>query len=283
MKTMRRLMKTALLALGLWAAVPTSYAQLEVFLEPVRKDYVLGENVKLKITIINHTDSSVALTNTPGRCWLHMDIRRNGDMSSVAQNSVPRYPNLTLSPGSRRSYEVELRPYYDLRHEGLHRAVATVRLPDMTTTYSSNAATFNLTNGGEVQSFRVQARGLRLQISLRSLMLDGKSTLFGQVTNADTRIVYGACYMGQYLSFMRPRVILDRAQNLHMLCQSTPKFFTYSVMDTYGRRREYKVMQQTGGIVDLVSTGGGIRCVGVAPYVKPKGEKSHYHSATERP
>lgn len=284
MKTISKMKSLLAVALGvMMGALSCAYGQLDVKLEPVRRDYVLGENVSFKLTIINHTDSSIALTNTPGRCWLYLDIMRSGDMTGVTQNSVPRYPDLTLTPGSRRTYEIQVQPYYDIVREGVYRVIATVRLPDMSTTYTSNAASVNVTSGGEVQSFRIQARGQHLQVSLRLLVINGKSLLFGQVMNADTRIVQGACFMGQFLSFMRPRVLLDRAQNLHMLCQSTPKLFTYAVMDTYGRRREYKVMQQTGGFVDLVSTGGGIRCVGVAPYTKPKGEKAKYHSASERP
>ena len=89
--------------------------------------------------------------------------------------------------------------------------------------------------------------------------------------------------MAQYLSFMKPIVKLDRAQNLHLLCQSSPKYYTYAVMNTQGDRREYRLLVLSGGPVDMVSTGGGIRYIGLVPYTKPKGEKSHYHSASERP
>lgn len=281
-RIIRRTISQLLLILGLWCVVP-AYAQLEVRLEPARRDFVAGENVKLVLTIINHTDSSIALTNTPGRCWLHVEINRQGDNNTVAPSAVPRYPNQTIAPGSRRACRLELKDYFNLDREGGYRVRVALRMPDMQTVYSSNVAVFNITSGGEVSSFRIQARGQRLKVSVRNIMVNEKNMLFGQVRNADSNKVIGACPMAQYLSFMQPIIKLDRAQNLHLLCQSSPKYYTYAVMNTQGDRRECKILVPSGGPVDMVSDGGGIRCIGLVPYSKPKGEKSHYHSATERP
>ncbi len=281
MNTIRKFLIPLILTLCCgWTPV---YAQLDVRLAPVGREYILGEDASLRLSITNRTDAPVSLVNTPGRCWLFLNVMRQGDVSNVAPNAIPRYPNLTIAPGSHREFTISLSPAYKIRQPGMYRVTATLRLPDMSTVFTSNAALFNVGSGATVQAFQVQVRGQRLVISLRSMMVGGKSMLYGQVMNADTRAVLGACRMGEYLNFMRPRVMLDSAQNLHMLCQSTPKFFTYAVMNTYGQLREKKIMKQVGGLVDLVGSGKGIRCVGVAPYVRPKGERSQYHSATERP
>lgn len=271
------------LLLVLWSSLAPVFAQLDVRLAPAGREYMVGEDAKLRLTITNRTDAPVSLVNTPGRCWLFLNVMRQGDVSNVAPSVMPRYPNLTIAPGSRKEVTIGLSPAYKIRHAGMYRVTATLRLPDMSTVYTSNAALFNVSTGATVQSFRVQARGQRLEISLRSMTVGNRSMLYGQVMDADTRAVLGACRMGEYLNFMRPRVMLDAAQNLHMLCQSSPKFFTYAVMNTFGQLRERKIMTQVGGMVDLVGSGKGIRCVGVAPYVRPKGERSQYHSATERP
>ncbi len=271
------------LILILWSCLTPVFAQLDVRVAAEGREYMLGEDVKLRLMITNRTDAPVSLVNTPGRCWLFLNVMRRGDVSNIAPSATPRYPNLTLSPGAHKEFTISLSPAYKIRQAGIYRVTATLRLPDMSTVYTSNAALFNVGAGATVQSFRVQARGQRLVLSLRSMMVGDKSILYGQVMDADTRAVLGACRMGEYLNFMQPRVMLDAAQNLHMLCQSTPKYFTYAVMNTFGQLRGRKIMRQVGGPVDLVGSGKGIRCVGVAPYVKPKGERSQYHSATERP
>lgn len=260
-----------------------AYAQLEVRLQPQRRDHVLGENVALTITMVNHTDAPVKLDNHPGYTWLYLQVTRRGNSLPESPQSVPRFPAITISPGSSRSYTIHLKPHFQLVKEGSYSVIATLRMPDMKTTYSSSPAVFNLISGANVRSFTVQVRGQRLKLGLKSMHINGADMLFGQVINEDTRQPIGACYLGRFLNFMEPRVLLDRAQNMHMLCQSTADFFTYSVMDTYGARREYKVMKRTGGPVDLISTGGGIRCIGLAPYQKPKKPEENFHSITDRP
>lgn len=260
-----------------------AFGQIDVRLEPVRRDYILGEKASLRLIITNHTDGTLSLNSIPGRSWLYLEVKRRGESSPIGPTTIPKYPDIKVMPGSSKAYTIELQPFYRLTRDGTYRVVATLRMPDMQTTYNSNTASFNMSPGGTLRSFNIQARGQRLQMSVKMLTMNGNTALFGQVVNADTKIAHGACFMGQYLNFMEPRVILDRAQNLHLLCQSTADFFTYSVMDTYGNRREYKVLKRSGGPVDLISTGNGIRYIGLVPYVKDKNPNSQYHSASERP
>lgn len=116
------------------------------------------------------------------------------------------------------------------------------------------------------------------------MRVDNKDTLFGQSIDADSGSVKGACYMGLFLNFMDPKVLLDSAQNMHVLCQSTPEYFTYSIMTPTGSRASYKVLRRTGTPVDLVGTGSGIRTVGLAPYVKPApNSEGVIHRTGDRP
>ena len=73
-----KLVITALL--GLLASLP-AFGQLEVRVEPLRRDYILGENVRMRIMVTNHTDAPTSLVSTPGRPWLYMHIARRGDSS----------------------------------------------------------------------------------------------------------------------------------------------------------------------------------------------------------
>lgn len=245
-------------------------AQVEVRIQPDRKEFMLGENIAFNVRIDNYTDRSVTFVNIPGRSWLHFTLTRSGESTPITPALIPNFPRLTVPAGSSRVVKANLRPYYTLNRDGAYRVVATVRMPDMQTTYSSNRSIFNLSHGGTVRNFTIQSRGSRLNMSLRLLRVDGKDCLFGQVKNADSHSVLGACFMGQFLNFMKPRVVLDSAQHMHVLCQSTPEYFTYSRMDPSGNRVDYKVMKRTGGPVDLVSAGGSIRAIGLAPYVRPK-------------
>ena len=258
-------------------------AQIEVRLQPLRKDYIVGENVALRLTLVNQTDATITLTNTPGRPWLNFHLTKRTEMSDVPPIAAGRFPELVLTPGSTRSFDLNLKNLYRLNTAGHYTAVATIRLPNSTNTYSSNRCLFSLTNGGKVREFNIQARGERITLSLRMATVTGKECLFGQAINKDTKQVIAACYLAEYVNFMQPRVLLDSAQNLHLLCQSSPEFFTYSVMNTHGERSSAKLYKRNGGVVDLISTGKGIMPVGLTPYVAPKPGEEKIRKASERP
>lgn len=280
MNFIRTIILPLVLLLGLGAQ---AYGQIDVRMEPVRRDYILGEKATVQLIITNHTDSTVELNSAPGRSWLYLMVTRRGEYAPLSPVSAPKIPDIKVLPGSRKAYTLALQPHYQLNREGTYRVVATVRMPDMQSTYTSNAASFNMVPGATLRSFVIQVRGMRLQMNVKMMNMDGKTVLFGQVLNPETRIALGACFLAQYLNFMEPRILLDRAQNLHVLCQSTADFFTYAVMDTQGVRRQQKIMKRTGGPIDLISTGSGIRCIGLAEHKKDTSPNSQYHRATERP
>jgi hypothetical protein len=260
-----------------------AFAQIELRLQPLRKDFIVGENVTLRLTIVNHTDASINLKNTPGRPWLNFHLEKRTVQQDVSPIAAGRFPEIMLTPGSSRSFDINLRNLYRLSTAGNYVAVATIRLPESGITYSSNRCLFTLTHGGKLREFSIQARGERITLSLRMAKINGKECIFGQAINKDTNQVIHACYMAEYVSFMQPRILLDAAQNLHLLCQSSPDFFTYSIMNTYGDRSSAKLYKRAGGVVDLISTGKGIMPVGLTPYVAPKPGEEKVRKASERP
>lgn len=280
MTPLKLLLHPLLLILALCAQ---AFGQVDVRMEPIRRDYLLGESAAVRLIISNHTDSPLELKSIPGRGWLYLSVSKRGEYSPLSPSSPLHFPDIKVLPGSRKAYTLDLQPFYRLNREGTYRVVATVRMPDMQSTYTSNAASFNMVPGATLRSFVIQVRGMRLQMNVKMMNMDGKTVLFGQVLNPETRIALGACFLAQYLNFMEPRILLDRAQNLHVLCQSTADFFTYAVMDTQGVRRQQKIMKRTGGPIDLISTGSGIRCIGLAEHKKDTSPNSQYHRATERP
>ena len=125
------------------------FAQIELRLQPVRKDFIVGENVALKLTIINQTDATVKLTNTPGRPWLNFCVTKRGEQGMISPIATARFPEITITPGSTRSFEFNLKSIYRLGINGNYSVSATIRMPDGHSTYSSNRAQFTLTNGGK--------------------------------------------------------------------------------------------------------------------------------------
>lgn len=259
-----------------------AYGQLDLRLEPVRHDFVTGEGAALNLTITNNTDTNQKFDNNSGKPWLSVMVFRAGMDTPVSPLAIAKFPALTIPAGARKAFQINLKDFYRLDITGNYRAVATIRMPNSSETYSSNRALFSMIPGGDVRTFQVQARGRRLNMSVRLAKIEGHNDLFGQVIDRDSNHVVGACFMARYLNFMKPIVKLDAAQNLHVLCQSSPEFFTHSVMSPQGERTHYQLYKRTAGPVDLVGGGKGLTPVGVAPYVPSKEKKVVYPKASER-
>ncbi|MCQ2366505.1 MAG: hypothetical protein MJ056_05015 [Akkermansia sp.] len=275
-----------MLVAALLLQLPAS-AQVEVQLTPNRTDDVAGEGVGLSLTVTNNTDTTLDLKDVAGHSWLNIILTQRGMGGPVIPKDNSGFPPVSIGPGSQRTITVNLRDKYALDTPGAFRAIATILLPDGRTTYTSNRALFNITTGGTIRSFPIQSRGRRLEISARLVRTAKQEGIFGQVVDMDTKRAVGACYMGRYINFMQPRVLLDGAQNLHVLCQSTPEFFTYSVMNNRGQRLSYQVYRRVPGVpVDLMNTGKGFRPVGLTPYdpkAEAKQQREKLHSTSERP
>lgn len=275
-----------LILLGLLSCIisPQAAAQIEMRLSPVRTSYVAGEAASFELTIVNQTDATIALKNTPGRPWLNVQIYARGQGMPITPIAAPKFPATTITPGSTRSFRLNTKSFYHLGNTGNYYAVATIRMPDGRYTYSSNRAHFAMENGAEVRSFKIQARGQRLLVSLRMAQIEQQVWLFGQIRDIDTQRIVNTCILAQYLNFMKPVVMLDAAQNMHVLCQSTPKIYSYAVMNTKGDRASHKLYNRIGGsMVDLISTGRGIQPVGLSPYVAPKASEKNIRKASDRP
>ena len=283
---MKKIVSLIILVAAILLHLPVS-AQVEVQLAPNRTDYVAGEGVGVNLTITNHTDTPLKLADANGHPWLNIILTQRGMNGPVIPKERISAPPVTIAPGSQRTISVNLRDKFALDMPGSFRAMATILLPDGRTTYTSNRALFNITTGGAVRTFPIQSRGRRLEMSVRLVRTAKQEGLFGQVVDMDTKRALGACYMGRYMNFMQPRVLMDGSQNVHVLCQSTPDFFTYSVMNNRGQRLSYQVYRRAPGApVDLVNTGKGFRPVGLVPYdpkAEAKKQREKVRTTSERP
>ncbi len=261
-----------------------AHAQLDVRMTPVRQDYLLGEAISLKLTLVNSSDQHLHLKNTDDRKWLHFTVNCANSPDGVTPIASPLFPEVTMTPGSTRSFELNIKPFFNFSRMGNYSITATVRMPDGVSTYSSNRASINLSLGASMRSFNIQNKGRKLQLHAKMLHTDNTDCIFGQVIDANSGVALNACYMGRFLNFMTPIIVIDRNQNMHLLCQSTPKYYTYAIMNPQGNRVQYQIYRRTQGPIDLVVTGAGVTIVGAVPHVQVDKNDgfNEVHSATDR-
>lgn len=257
-------------------------AQLEVSLKPQRQEYMLGEDIFVELMLYNNSDTSLVLDRTPEHSWLTIIARRAGENIDLSPKVRANFPKVILGPAQKMAYKINLNQIYNMPVDGTYRVNAVVCLADRKTSFTSHKARFRISNGALVKKFTTHVRGKRLEMRAKLSRIDGRDAVFGQVADADSGRVLGAAHMGQYLNFMEPCLLLDAKQNLHMLFQSTPEFFTYSILSTTGKCSHSQIYKRVpGGPLNLVSAGGLISVIGAAPYVKPK--DGVHKDASDRP
>lgn len=259
-----------------------SFAQMHVKIDPLRPTYLVGEQIILRLTLANTTDRTITLDNDENRNWLHFTVTNNNAPEGVRQLAIPKFPSLSIPPGSAKAFELNIKPYFQFSREGHYKVVATVRTPGRIN-FSSPRAAFILAPGSTMHKYSIQHQGQQLDLCAKLLQVNNKDSIFGQVIDSNSNTVIGACYLGRYLNFMKPQFMIDSKQNLHMLCQSTPKYFTYSTMSPDGKRQSYQLYVRAGGPVGLVATEGRIQVLGAVPHTPSKASDEKIFSASDIP
>ncbi len=268
---MKHISPFRIVAALLFLVTAQAFSQLEVTLKPQRQEYMLGEDIFVEMSLYNNSDTSVVLDRTPNQPWLTIVAHRAGENVDLSPKVKANFPKVVLGPAQKMAYKINIGQIYNIPVDGTYSVNAVVCLPDRKTSFTSPRSRFRVSNGSLLKKFTTHVRGRRLEMRAKLWRIGDRNAIFGQLADADSGRVLGAAHMGQYLNFMEPRFLLDAKQNLHMLFQSTPEFFTYSIFSTTGKCSHSQLYKRIpGGPIDLVSAGGSIRVIGAAPYVKPK-------------
>ncbi len=263
--------------------LPHAHAQIDVRIDPERRQYIEGEPIVMNLYMRNNTDQTVILTNEPNRAWLHLSVT-----SATYPNGVPRlilakFPTVTISPGSTVAYKLDVQPAFRFHKNETHTVAATIRMPDHRTTYGSAPTTFSLNHGYTLRKFNLANKGRDIEIHAKTMDVANSPSIFAQAIDKRSQLVLSACYLGKYLSYMKPIYLLDNKQHMHIFFQTTEKYYIYAVVSPEGKKTKHDVYVRTRGPIDLIALQGSIRILGATPYVAPKETKDKIRSASDRP
>ncbi len=280
---MKSLIRRLVLLLIVLLALPQLQAQIDVRIEPVRRSHLIGEPVIMNLYLRNNTDSTVVLSNTRGRPWLHLDVTSKLHPRGVPRLVLAKFPSVTIASGKTVAFKLDIAPAFRFDKSGTYSLTATLRMPDRRTTYNSQLCTFNFNEGHSFKKFNITNRKRDIELHAKTLNIKNSPAIFGQAIDKNSGAVLNACYLGKYISYMKPIFLLDNRQHMHIFFQSTPKFFLYAVVAPNGKKTVHEVYVRAGGPIDLIAHKGKIIVTGAIPYKAPTAEKSRVRSATDRP
>lgn len=262
-----------------------AYSQIAVEFKTLKKDYLSGEAVIVELSITNGTGVALDMKDLGHMPWLDITVTRTQGAEALPPARSARFPTVTIKPGQKISRRIDIRHLYDLTRPAYYYGQAMVRLPDGQNSFISSKAHFAVHQGARVWNQSLaDPNGGRCEFNVCSLTENQKQRLYIQVKDGNTGRILAANPLGEWLSFSPPLCRVDSKLNAHVFFQSTPKYFTYVVTSSEGKRVSYGFYVRIPGMQPrlLGNPDGTIRVDG-AYYVDPNKKPKAIRDANELP
>lgn len=272
--------------------VQTAVAQISVQLKPRHDEFVAYEAVAMTVTITNRAGRPIQFANKLNRNWIEFIVtNRNG--RSIAPRKRTIYKPLLVQTGSSVSSTFVINQSFDLTLAGNYSIYAIVRMPGQGENEGTRSKTqhFTVFNGHAAWKQRAGVPGTKeetREYRLINVNRDKTSDLYVQVEDVKRGRMLATYSMGKNLGFKRYQATMDRANNLHVLFQTTPSVYSHTVVNPDGKtiRRLYHKRGRGGTNPKLITTSTGTVGVGGStPYdpAKEAEKRRQIHNLSELP
>lgn len=238
----RRLLFGAFFAL--FAA--TTFAQVQVDISMKRALYIAYEPVLVNVTITNLSGDELQLRDADHKKWFSFQVETlDGRPIPPVDGTYSNEP-LVLGAGQKITRSVNLTPLFPISEFGSYRIRASVFLAQTNRFYSSPSLNIEVTDGRPIwqKTVGVPGLGTTRAISLIAHRLPNSNQLYIRIEDPEAGIVYCTHQLGRLLSFGAPNILLDQQNRAHVLQNSAPKVFIYSVIGLNGEVIERKTFNE---------------------------------------
>src|SRR5512133_290514 len=223
------------------ASLATASAQVTVEVTQEQNQFLQGEAIPVAVRITNRSGQTLHLGEEQD--WLTFDIEaREGSVVSKTAD-VPVSGEFDLESSRVAIKRVDLAPCFGPMQPGHYGITATVHIKEWNRQVLSPAKFFDVIEGAKLWEQEVGipddsgtssgSPEMRKYILQQANYLKGQIRLYLRVTDT-----YGKTYrlfpIGPMISFGRPEAQVDKFSHLHVLYQSGPSLFSYTVYDYEG-------------------------------------------------
>jgi hypothetical protein len=236
-----------LAAMALLAAC-TARAQLNgvtAELKLVQDQYLPGEDLQLKVRILNRSGQEITLGTTDD--WINLTITgENGSICSKL-GDMPLKSEFSLLPGEVGTRTLNPTPYFDIRQPGRYQITAQVRIPQWQQEIACKPAAFTVANGVPLPNLSNLQFGLppppgvtnaapevRRYSLLKVNYVKKELKLYFRLADSVGRTLH-VFPIARLTSFSDPEAQIDRYNNLNVLVQTGARAFSYCVLSPEGQ------------------------------------------------
>jgi len=283
MKFFRHFVVTAALLLVSSAQL---LAQLDVKIKSVRKEYMQGENVVMRVQISNMSGRELTLHDQPNVPWVDIQLLdAQGEM--IGQSKFPRFGALKLGPNQSVGREITLNNYYDIKTAGMMRCKIFMHIPGDKIAYPSNTEFFDVTAGFPLWSINVgnPRNAEQIRYSVVHANSPGNKNLYVRISAVEADRIYHCIPFGKWISYCKPLCVTDNNNSLHVLYLATPESYVHMSVTADGVRSKPRFFRRVEGSTPsmLKDPKGQVQVVNALEFDPYKQQQSGDIDLNERP
>ena len=228
-------------------------AQVQVTVELEKDRFLPRETLPVRVKVVNFSGQTLVFGEDNE--WLQFQVEtETGEEIPPITDPPSVKGRFTVESSIRATKEIDISPYYALEQAGRYLLTAKVYIRQWGKQISTKAVKFDVSNGAVLweQAFGLplengdpsgQPRQIRRYVLQQAKRLKAMS-LYARVDDGPGGKVHRVMPVCSMVSFNTPKAQVDPKGNLHVLCQSGGREYTYSVIDPDGQikvRRQYLI------------------------------------------
>jgi hypothetical protein len=233
----------ALLLLAAWP-LQAQVSGVSARLELAQDQYLPGEDLQLKLRIINRSGQEIFLG--ADNDWLVVSILGENNAACPKLADMPAQGAFSLLPGQTGACPLNPTPCFDFRRPGRYRLTARLRLPQWRQEIVCKPVSFTVANGVALPGLANLQFGLpsppgvtNIAPEVRSYSLLKAShlkelKLYFRLSDSSGKILR-VFPITRMTSFSVPEAQIDRFNNLHVLSQTGARSFIYGEFNPDGQ------------------------------------------------
>ena len=229
---MRNLLCGPALAL---AFVSSAFAQVTAEITFEQEHFLRSESLPLRLRISNFSGQTL---NFGEADWLSFTVQGREGNTLSRTGEIPLPKPFTLESSKTVSLRMDLMPYFKISEPGHYSVTAKIRLPQIEREVLTDAKTFDIVSGVTLWEREVGLPGTTPPVvrkfALQQATFLKEQRLYVRLTDRNEAKIFRVLPLGLLTSFSPPESAVDHSSQLHVLFQTGPHHFLYSVITPDG-------------------------------------------------
>lgn len=263
-------MRFAPVLLAAFGLAQVAWGQIELRLSLDREFFLAGEDLEVAVKVANFSGAPLKLGERSD--WLKFSLERSDSGVVNKRSEVDESGSFTLEHATVGTLRFNLTPHFAVDRPGSYRVTAQATLPNSGEVFTSDAKTFEIVRGVQLNPDRVigvtlpDGTAVKRKFILQQVNFLRKVQLYLRITDGEETANIKVANLGNLVSFDPPKWVVDRQNRFHVLHRVDAANSSYHLFlpdGTLDRRELYRFTASTPELrvneAGEVAVVGGIR------------------------